>query len=258
MTPVRETGAPSMMASSEAAHEPAPFLRPSPSKQAKHSRASARPAVVVPLAPEHYKLQITISSEAHDQLRRAQDLLRHVVPNGDPAAIVERALALPVDDLERKKLAAAKRPRRKAARVSRSRQVPAAVKREVWSRDGGRCAFVGATGRCTERGFLEFHHVVPFADRGATDAANLQLRCRAHNGYEAEAWSGPPTVRERPPVGNWYARIDKGADSVRTELLVSCAAWPIAQGSSGQNPPGTRRSAARKSLPAVTAATRSG
>ena len=74
------------------------------------------------------------------------------------------------------------------------------MKREVWARDGGQCAFVGAAGRCTERGFLEFHHVVPFADGGATSAENLELRCRAHNAYEAERWFGvreEDLVRER-------------------------------------------------------------
>jgi hypothetical protein len=77
----------------------------------------------------------------------------------------------------------------------------------VWTRDEGRCAFVGAHGRCTERGLLELHHLVPFADGGATDTANLQLRCRAHNAFEAEAWFGlaemenqsdPPTARSGP------------------------------------------------------------
>ena len=65
------------------------------------------------------------------------------------------------------------------------------MKREVWALDGGQCAFVGAAGRCTERGFLESHHVVPFTDGGKTDVSNLQLRCRAHNAFEAERWSGP-------------------------------------------------------------------
>ena len=74
------------------------------------------------------------------------------------------------------------------------------MKREVWARDEGLCAFVGHAGRCAERGFLEFHHVVPFADGGATDAENLQLRCRAHNAFEAEAWFGPLVARERSPA----------------------------------------------------------
>ena len=76
--------------------------------------------------------------------------------------------------------------------------MPADVKRDVWERDAGQCAFVGVAGRCTERGFLEFHHVVPFADGGPTTVANVQLRCRAHNAYEAEEWFGPLLVREMP------------------------------------------------------------
>ena len=71
--------------------------------------------------------------------------------------------------------------------------------REVWRRDDGRCAFVGTDGRCTERGFLEFHHVRPYAAGGAATVANIQLRCRAHNGYEASLFFGreaPEGVRE--------------------------------------------------------------
>ena len=68
-----------------------------------------------------------------------------------------------------------------------SRHVPAAVKREVWRRDGGRCAFVATSGRrCAERGFLELHHVRPYGVGGEATADNLWLRCRTHNAYEAD------------------------------------------------------------------------
>ena len=65
----------------------------------------ARPAIVRPLAPERYKVQFTVSSETHDKLRRAQDLLRHVIPSGDPAAIFDRALTMLVAELEKTRLA---------------------------------------------------------------------------------------------------------------------------------------------------------
>lgn len=42
-------------------------------------------------APKRYKIQFTVGRETYDKLRRAQDLLRHVVLNGDPAMIFERA-----------------------------------------------------------------------------------------------------------------------------------------------------------------------
>lgn len=83
-----------------------------------------------------------------------------------------------------------------AASASGSRHVPASVKRKVWTRDGGQCAFVGTNGRCVERGFLEYHHVVPYAAGGQTTVENLELRCRAHNAYESELFFGPMIARE--------------------------------------------------------------
>jgi hypothetical protein len=92
---------------------------------------------VTPLTPERYKIQVTVSAETHDKLRRAQDVLRHVIPNGDPAAILDRALTLLVADLERTRLAATPRPRRSRETAPGARHVPAAVKRQVWARDQG-------------------------------------------------------------------------------------------------------------------------
>jgi 5-methylcytosine-specific restriction endonuclease McrA len=170
-------------------------------------RPAAHDAVVVPLTPERYKIQFTASREAHDKLRRAQSLLRHVIPNGDPAAVFERALDALLADIERKKLAATSRPHQARPTAPGSRHIPASVRREVWRRDGARCAFVGAAGRCAERGFLELHHVVPFAMGGEATIANIELRCRAHNAYEAEQVFGSFVLRERQPEYN----------SVRTE-----------------------------------------
>jgi hypothetical protein len=180
-----------------------------------------RPAVVTPIAPERYKVQFTVSRETHDKLRRVQELLRHSIPNGDVATIFDRALTVLLADLERAKLAASARPHAARPAASGSRHVPAVVKREVWKRDGGQCAFVGTEGRCAERGFLEFHHVQPYADGGATVVENLELRCRAHNIHEAEQYFGgrlPLLLREasRPA----YC-IGLGPDRVRNMPLIA-------------------------------------
>ena len=157
-----------------------------------------RPRVdLAPLSADRYLLKITLSAETHARLRRAQDLTRHTIPTGDPAAVIDRALQLLIDSLERSKFAksAAPRPSGRSARhpstacALRSRHIPAAIRRAVWSRDGGRCAFVGPRGRCAEVGRLEFHHVIPFADGGSTSVGNLALRCRAHNRHEVAIWS---------------------------------------------------------------------
>ena len=91
-----------------------------------------------------------------------------------------------------------------------SRHIPAEVKRVVWLRDLGRCAFVSPSGhRCAERGFVEFHHVQPFAAGGEATVDNVELRCRRHNAHEAalyfgrrKANRGDGFVREEPaPYG---------------------------------------------------------
>jgi hypothetical protein len=153
-------------------------------------RRAMKPAVVVPLAPARYFVKLTVGQETHDKLQRARDLLRHTIPNGDPAAIIDRALTVLVGQLEGTKHGATAHPHSGSSRSSAGRHVPAAVKRAVWARDQGRCAFVGTEGRCPETGWLEFHHAVPFAAGGETNVENLQLRCRPHNAYEAEAFFG--------------------------------------------------------------------
>ena len=193
-------------ANSNANAEASPAEQPAESIQlvghaGVNAQASTRPAAIKPLAPDIYKVQFTLSSAGYQQLRRAQDLLRHTIPNGDAGVILERALGLLVAQLEKNKLAATKRPRpaRESPAPTRSRHIPAAVKRDVWRRDGGRCAFVGTHGRCAERGFLELHHVIPFADGGMATVGNIQLRCRAHNQHEADLWDGANIVKNRPP-----------------------------------------------------------
>jgi hypothetical protein len=174
----------------------------------------SRPAILQPLAPERYKIQFTVGRETYERLRRAQDLLRHAIPNGDAAAIFDRALTLLVADLERRKLGVTVRPRSCRAAPRGSRYIPAAVRRAVWTRDGGRCAFVGTHGRCAETGFLEFHHVVPYATGGQATVDNLELRCAAHNAYEAAQFFAPQEpVLLKEEAGLVYSH----GCSVRTE-----------------------------------------
>jgi hypothetical protein len=164
--------------------------------------------VIETTSPERYRVQFTIGKESHDRLRRLQALMRREVPDGDAGAIVERALALLLEKVEKSKFAATSKPRpRRSIRsgtdrgplpdeartpIPRSRDIPNAVQRGAWRRDGGRCGFVSKDGvRCKERSFLEFHHIRAFARGGPATADNISLRCRRHNQYEAEIVFGP-------------------------------------------------------------------
>lgn len=152
--------------------------------------------LIAPIAPDRYLLKLTVSQDTREKLQRARASLRHSIPDGDIDQILNRALALLLDQIVRTKFGASRKPRRDVMPTPKGRRIPAAVKRVVWRRDQGRCAFAGPDGICGETAFLEFHHVIPFAAGGPTDVANLQLRCRAHNAYEARAYFGPARMDE--------------------------------------------------------------
>ena len=157
---------------------------------------------VAPLTPERYRIQLTVSRETHDKFRRAQALLRHAVPSGDAAEIVDRALTLLLEKLERHRFGETSRPRPSRPSARGSRRIPARVRRAVWRRDDGRCAFVGAEGRCRETAFLEFHHVQPYAAGGLAEVDNIELRCQSHNLYEARLFFRDDFVREQRACWN--------------------------------------------------------
>jgi hypothetical protein len=194
---VRRMAAPELAKPSAATIESAPV--PAPGAALPMPTVPAfTPPVVRPLSEDRYVIRFTASAETREKLRLAQDLLGHAVPTGDLAQVFDRALTLLVEELRRRKFAAVRRPRVTRGQSADSRNIPAAVRRVVSARDAGRCAFVSRSGqRCGERRFVEFHHVEPYAVGGEATIDNIQLRCRAHNGYEAVLFHGPPPVPER-------------------------------------------------------------
>jgi len=155
-------------------------------------------ASIDPNAKNFVTLVIRLPRETHDKFRQVQDLLRHVIPSGDSVQIFDRAITLLLKESQRRKrIADVARPSKARQLRLSSRHIPAAVRRKVWRRDQGRCAFIGIQGRCPETGLLEFHHVVPFALGGAPTVENIQLRCRTHNQYEAEQEFGVRLTGER-------------------------------------------------------------
>lgn len=170
------------------AQESSMVLADMPASAAPAATPASRRPIVAPLSESHYKLQVTISASARERLQQIQDLMRHRIPNGDPAAIVENALDVLHAKLLREKAAIVAKPRTgKAATEGKGRYIPASIKREVFRRDDGRCAYVAPDGRkCGSTSGVEFHHLRPYAVGGEATAANLEMRCRAHNGFEWE------------------------------------------------------------------------
>jgi 5-methylcytosine-specific restriction endonuclease McrA len=82
------------------------------------------------------------------------------------------------------------------------RRIPAALRREVWRRDCGRCRYTDGRGRrCNATSNVEFHHKRPFAMGGRHDAKNVELRCAAHNQYQADLDFGRDFMDARRTAG---------------------------------------------------------
>jgi hypothetical protein len=150
--------------------------------------------VVAPLAEDTFKFQFTASRACRDKFRQAQDLLRHRIPDGDLATIVEKALDLLIEQVKKERFATGRNARPASAEeadASASRHIPDAIKREVFERDGGRCTFSDEDGRrCAETGALEFDHCDGFARTRLHRADRIRLLCRAHNQGAADHMYG--------------------------------------------------------------------
>ena len=168
-------------------------------------------AKVTPLSPQRFALQVTITQATHDKLSRAQELLSHALPSGDVAQVLDRALDSLIYGLEKRKYAAAERPRSRRSHADR-RSIPAEVKRAVRERDGEQCTFVSDSGHhCSERRFLELDHVDPVARGGRSTVAGLRLRCRAHNQHAAERAFGKGFMRAKREAAGMSAALKREA-----------------------------------------------
>ncbi len=188
-------------AAATAGREHRPASTPSPNKRSvsEHrpedvGRSPAPPPApasrVEPLAPTRFRVHFTASAELRDKLERLQALMRSSVPDGDLGQIIDEAVTEKLERLEAKRFAKTKRSRKSLAETDtrpKSRHIPAAVKRSVHERDGGRCTYRDRHGRrCAERHDLEYHHRKPFGRGGDHSPKTLCLMCRTHNAFMAE------------------------------------------------------------------------
>jgi len=206
------------------------------------------PADLPPVTgPQLYQMQFSTVEEHVQLIERAKALLAREKPGATLGELHFEAMKMLVGALEKRKFAMTERPRKPSATSAkhnrrepseqprqrgvavvdrreasepprqRGRYIPAAERREVYRRDCGRCGHVDARGeRCRETRYLELHHLQPFARHGANVAANLALRCRAHNQLAAEQDFGLALMaKKRHSLGHEALRAQIDANTKR-------------------------------------------
>ena len=186
---------------------------------------------VRPLGNGRYELKALIDAECQRGLEQLTGLLSHVDPRMTVGQLVGRLVreALDRHDPSRRRPRTGSRPAVSATSTAQTgpgcdghaapapksrdsgRAIPAAVKREVWQRDGGRCRYVDPhTGRrCTSRHLLQIDHVLPYTLGGGSDPANLRLLCHAHHRHRHHsAPAASPTRNPEDPSRSTDIRHD--------------------------------------------------
>jgi len=133
-------------------------------------------------------------------------LTSHSNPEGDLAAVIERAVDVALAQVQRQRFAKTERPRKSSTsrlirgkgKALKRRHIPNATQREIAVRDALRCTYVGESGhRCEAHAFLQIHHEHPWARGGDESLENLRLLCASHNNLLAEQDFGVARVAER-------------------------------------------------------------
>ncbi len=184
----------------------------SPAIARRASRASLEP-----MSADTYSLRATVDSAFKKELDELKGLLAHKFPDGDLGAVLREAVQCALEKHGKRKGAVEPSRKRKSSpreeraagekpRPAAREPIPAAVRREVWKRDGGQCAWRSEDGhRCGSTWKLELDHLVPAALGGPSTVENLRVCCHTHNQLHAEQTFGRAHMelfrRERPRTG---------------------------------------------------------
>jgi hypothetical protein len=228
-SPVASTPVLQSVAADEVPQPGAPVSAAVPEPDREAHAPQHRKEEVRAVAAETWSLRVTLDADTKHALETLTEILAHKIPGRELAAVLKEALRCAIEKHGKRRGAiepARPRPSRPpGARVSTSaaapendlvqanqpagvneraapnecsaakladlRRIPVAIRREVWSRDAGRCTFVSSDGtRCGSRWKLELDHEKPVALGGAATIENLRLRCRTHNLLHAEVVFG--------------------------------------------------------------------
>jgi hypothetical protein len=153
-----------------------------------------------PLTADLRRLHVTVSRQFLKKIDAARDGLSHAIPGATTEQVLEAALDLLLEK-QAKGRGQVKSPRKSVAptptsiptsaeprhrRTGFREAIPAAVRRAVWERDGGRCAWpLDGGGCCGSTHRLQLDHLVPWARDGVPTVDNLRFTCAVHNSLAA-------------------------------------------------------------------------
>ena len=154
-----------------------------------------------PLTSDLRRLHMTVSKQFLDKLDAARRGQGHAQPGASAEKVIEAALDLLLAQQARRR-GEVKKPQQNPRPTKNPSHIPAAVRREVWSRDEGKCTWpLDSGGICGSTLRLEIDHVVPRGRGGPSTVENCRLACAMHNQLAARQVYGD----------DWMGQFTSGA-----------------------------------------------
>jgi len=170
-----------------------------------------------PLTSDLRRLHMTVSKQFLDKLDAARRGQGHAQPGASAEKVIEAALDLLLAQ-QAKRRAEVKKPQQNPRPAKNPGHVTAAVRREVWSRDEGKCTWLlDSGGICGSTLRLEIDHVVPRGRGGASTVDGCRLLCAAHNQLAARQVYGD----------DWMDQFTNGAGRNVPVAREALAPWPF-------------------------------
>ena len=134
-------------------------------------------------APFRHEIRMTVSADFMSLLEEVRAELSHSHPGAPLETLLAECMRVTLAARRKHSRGEAARPRARIGEpVGRSRDIPAAIRRAVWKRDGRQCTFVSEDGRrCTAAHRLQLHHEQPYGRGGPPTVENIRIMCLGHN-----------------------------------------------------------------------------
>lgn len=167
---------------------------------------------VKPQSDDSVRLELTLTSEQYEILKRAQNYISHIIPDNDLAAVVTYL----AKSLIQKKEGKAQKPQTMSETANQNSSgkdltrsfgvTPSAnsggpkqykrqyisirIRRQVFTKANYSCEHVNpqSKGRCRSKYQLQVDHKIPVARGGTNKIENLRALCGTHNRQEALRW----------------------------------------------------------------------